>query len=114
MKIKNIGAALVATAMMVTFAQAEDVASGAVAPMGQGQMGQGQMGQMGQGQRGKRQIARDNMTFEQMKTRMTTNLETRAVTIKTAQECVNKATTKEQLIECSPKRKSNKGNQPSN
>ncbi|MFA6137365.1 MAG: hypothetical protein WC667_04690 [Sulfurimonas sp.] len=124
MKMKKITMALAATAMMATFAQAADV-NNTVAPMGQmgqgqmGQMGQGQMGQMGQGQMGqgqsgKRQTMRDSMTFEQMKTKMTTNLEKRATVVKTAQECVNSATTKEQLVECAPKKKSKKGNQPSN
>ncbi len=121
MKMKKITMALVTTVMTAAFAQAADV-NATVVPMGQSQMGQmgqsqmgqGQMGQMGQGQSGKRQTMRDNMTFEQMKTKMTTNLEKRTVTIKTAQECVNKATTKEQLVECVPSRKSKKGNQLSN
>ncbi len=111
MKIKKITMALATVAMMAGFAQAADVNDTAV-PMNQ--MGQGQMGQMGQGQSGKRQAMRDSMTFEQMKTKMTTNLEKRAVVVKTAQECVNSATTKEQLVECAPKKKSKKGNQPSN
>ncbi|MCX6077714.1 MAG: hypothetical protein NTW78_12630 [Campylobacterales bacterium] len=117
MKMKKITMALVATAMMATFTQAADVnavaAPVAQTPMGQ-MMGQGQGQMMGQGQSGRGQAMRDSMTFEQMKTRMTTNLEKRAVAIKTAQECVNKATTKDQLVECVPSRKGKRGNQPSN
>jgi hypothetical protein len=90
MKMRKSAIALLATVMMASFVHAEDAAAPA-APMGQGQMGKGPKA--------------NNMTFEEMKTKMSTNLEKRLAKLNAIKECVNAATTKEQLEVCAPKKK---------
>ncbi|MCX6052872.1 MAG: hypothetical protein NTZ60_10260 [Campylobacterales bacterium] len=82
---------LVTTAMITSVACAAEVAAQTPPPPPPvaGQQGKG----MGQ-----------NMSLEEMKTKLNSTIEKRIITLKGVQECANAATTKEQLQACRPKK----------
>lgn len=94
MKIRKSTMALLAAVMILPMLEAADTDTTL-------QRGQPKT----QEQRTKDRAARDNMTFDEMKAKMSASIEKRAAEVKIAQECVNNATTKEQLQACRPPKK---------
>ena len=83
---------LVTTAMITSVACAAEVAAQTPPPPpppAAGQQGKG---------------AGQNMSLEEMKTKLNSTIEKRIITLKGVQECANAATTKEQLQACRPKK----------
>jgi len=97
MKMNKIATLFLATGLMSPLLMAVDTNTST-------QMGQGKT----QETRAKNRAVRDNMTFEEMKAKMSASIEKRVEAVKVAQECVNSATTKEQLQACKPQKKSKK------
>ena len=79
----------VATAMIGSAVCAAEVATQTPPPPSAGQQGRG---------------AGQNMSLEDMKAKLNSNIEKRIVTLKGVQECANASTTKEQFRACKPKK----------
>ncbi|MFA6196934.1 MAG: hypothetical protein WC656_09865 [Sulfurimonas sp.] len=83
--------ALLTTAMITSVIYAAEVATQTPPPPPPA------AGQQGKG-------AGQNMSLEDMKAKLNSNIDKRMAKLKAVQECANAATTKEQLVACKPKK----------